>query len=361
MRETTLELLACPDCGADPLELSNATTLAGEIESGVLSCAACGSQFPIVLGIPRLLPLAYLPALLDELGLLEGFDKARTAAGAQHDRFEDSVARTMVGYSMLHLMMKDDEADWEANQRYFEQHTLVPPADYAGKRVLDLGCGDGRFVGCAAPLARETIGFDLSRGVELARRRTRPRGTVDFVQGDIFHLPFRSGSMDLVSSVGVLHHTPDPRAAYVAASRLVADGGHLNIWVYGLDGMRLEYRISHMVPLRKLTRSLSLDGRLQLAFWLSSLLDLGLWAPARAVHSLGLPVLDRVIEKLPVIANYDQPFLSRLRAVFDRVQPPEASYHGKDELEEWIRAAGLGQVEVRTREGRGWLSLAKRG
>lgn len=360
MRESMLELLVCPDCRTGGFSLREASLVAGEVEAGTLHCAGCGSSFPIVLGIPRLLPQAYLHHLLADLGILERFPKAREQAHQRQGDFERSVARTMFGFSLEHLLMQDAEVSWEENRRYFEQHSLVPPEGYEGLRVLDLGCGDGRLVGCAAAHARETVGFDLSRGVELARRRTQSRGRVEFVQGDVFHLPFARGSFDLVTSIGVLHHTPDPRQAFLQAAELLAPGGRINIWVYGLQGMHLEYRLSHMVPLREAIRSLDMDQRMQLSFWITSLLDIGLWGPARLIQRLGIPGLSEVIRRLPVLASYDRPFLGKLRAVFDRIQPPEASYHSREELQEWIAAAGLEQLELRTRSGRGWLALARR-
>ncbi|MDY0061344.1 MAG: methyltransferase domain-containing protein [Myxococcota bacterium] len=361
MRERTLSLLCCPDCQHHPLTVQEASTVAGEIEAGTLVCPACGAAFPVVLGIPRLLPQPLLAGLLEEFGLLDRFPRARAAQVEPEGEFASSVRRTMVGYTLEHLLLQDLEVDWAAHERYFAEHTLVPSAELAGLRVLDVGCGDGRWVGCAGPLAGETIGFDLSRGVELARRRTRGRGTVDFVQGDVFHLPFVEESFDLVSSVGVLHHTPDPRQAYLAAAKRVRPGGgRFNLWVYGLQGMRLEYRLSHLVPLRRAIQGLDLDARLQLSFWLTSLLDLSLWAPARAVARLGVPGLPALIRLLPVIASHDRPFLSRLRGVFDRIQPPEASYHTREELGEWMAAAGLIPEVLRTKEGRGWIALGRR-
>lgn len=360
MREETLELLCCPDCGHAPLELRDAALLEGEIESGRLLCASCEGAFPIVLGIARLLPTEQLPPLLDDFSLLDRYPKALRTSIQGLDSFSDSVRRTMLGYTLEHLWMEDPEPDWDANWRYFDEHSLVPRDEYAGRRVLDLGCGDGRFVGCAAELADLTIGMDLSRGVELARRRTRHRGEVDFVQADVFHLPFRPGVFDIISSIGVLHHTPDPRGAYLSVAKALAPAGRLNIWVYGLDGMSLEYRLSHMVPLRERIKDLDLDERLQLSFLVCGLLDLGLWGPARLMERLHVPVLPSIVRRLPVVGTYGLPFRTRLRAVFDRIQPPEASYHTREELSEWTVAAGLQQLELRTKGGRGWLSLAGR-
>lgn len=55
MRHDLMEILACPVCkGA--LTLTATHEEAGDVVAGTLHCATCGEDYPIVEGIPNLLP-----------------------------------------------------------------------------------------------------------------------------------------------------------------------------------------------------------------------------------------------------------------------------------------------------------------
>jgi uncharacterized protein YbaR (Trm112 family) len=55
MKKDFLDILACPTCKA-PLELTTQSEKDGEVITGSLRCTKCGTVYPIVDGIPNLLP-----------------------------------------------------------------------------------------------------------------------------------------------------------------------------------------------------------------------------------------------------------------------------------------------------------------
>ena len=100
---------------------------------------------------------------------------------------------------------------------------------FAGKRMLEVGCGLGSDLLHAASLGANVVGFDLSRrSVGLARRHFALAG-VDgqFVHGDAEGLPFGDDSFDVVYSFGVLHHTPDTQKAIDECLRVLKPGGQM--------------------------------------------------------------------------------------------------------------------------------------
>ena len=99
--------------------------------------------------------------------------------------------------------------------------------------VLDVGCGPGRVLGFLARRGVRCIGLDRSRvSLALAVQRYGRPGTV----GDNLHLPFADGAADIVISDGVIHHTENPRAAFIENFRILKPGGRMYLAVYKPSG-----------------------------------------------------------------------------------------------------------------------------
>src|SRR6266516_1896335 len=88
-----------------------------------------------------------------------------------------------------------------------------------GARVIDLGCGSGTFTALLAQAGYDCVGVDISAKLLEIGRRKHPQ--IEFVAGDIEHLPFPAASFDGVLLSGVVHHFPDPspRAARSSSCR----------------------------------------------------------------------------------------------------------------------------------------------
>ena len=84
------------------------------------------------------------------------------------------------------------------------------------------------------------MGVDLSRAVEAARDLAGELPAVRVAQADLFRTPFASGSFDLIYSLGVLDHTPNPRRAFLELARLLRPGGKIAVWVYHRERPALE-------------------------------------------------------------------------------------------------------------------------
>jgi ubiquinone/menaquinone biosynthesis C-methylase UbiE len=102
-------------------------------------------------------------------------------------------------------------------------------------RIVEVGCGTGQMSLYLARADRELVALDLSRealklGADAARRYGIDR--ISFVEADLTHLPLRPGAFDLIYCSGVLHHTPDPRAAFAHVARAVKPGGMIVIGLY---------------------------------------------------------------------------------------------------------------------------------
>jgi SAM-dependent methyltransferase len=94
-------------------------------------------------------------------------------------------------------------------------------------RILDAGCGSGRFMVELSKLGAVT-GVELSdTSVDLARRR----GLGEVVAGSVLEMPFADASFDLAVSLDVIEHLEDDLAALRELRRTVAPGGALLVTV----------------------------------------------------------------------------------------------------------------------------------
>jgi ubiquinone/menaquinone biosynthesis C-methylase UbiE len=72
------------------------------------------------------------------------------------------------------------------------------------ERVLEVGCGTGRYLADFHPLAHQLCGLDLSAGM-LGNARER-EAAFRLVRGRGGQLPYPDGAFDLVYCVNAIHH-----------------------------------------------------------------------------------------------------------------------------------------------------------
>jgi SAM-dependent methyltransferase len=112
-------------------------------------------------------------------------------------------------------------------QRLERNHVQLP--DLQTARVLDAGCGGGRYsVAWHLLGARDVLGVDLSEpGIADARRRIAAIkiDRVAFEHKDVVELDVPSDSFDIVFSNGVLHHTRDWQRGIDGLVRALRPGG----------------------------------------------------------------------------------------------------------------------------------------
>jgi SAM-dependent methyltransferase len=112
---------------------------------------------------------------------------------------------------------------------------LIDRAIPGDARVVEVGCGTGQMSLYLARAHRVVIGADLSRAslrIGLQAARYFDLDQVQFIETDLHHPGVRAGAFDVVYSSGVLHHTPDPRAAFAHIVRLARPGGMIVVGVY---------------------------------------------------------------------------------------------------------------------------------
>jgi 2-polyprenyl-3-methyl-5-hydroxy-6-metoxy-1,4-benzoquinol methylase len=155
-----------------------------------------------------------------------------------------------------------DSIEWlRARAERSEFARLLDRAIPGNARVLDLGCGTGQMSLYLARADRVVVGADLTRaslqlGAAAARRFRIDR--VQFVETDLQQPGLRRGSFDVVYSSGVLHHTPNPRAAFARIAQLARPGGMIVLGLYNAFA-RIPFRLRRLVARLSGYRWISLD------------------------------------------------------------------------------------------------------
>jgi len=323
MKMGFLAWLASPCCGEAVrfASLSRMPDPKVDIEAGALACGSCCCEYPIIGGVPRLLPR-------------EQNDK-RVAATSRSFTWE---------WTRYPGSLAEDE-------RVFLEECQLEAADLKDKRVLDAGCGMGRYSLVALALGAEVAALDLSESWARLVPAAREQAGLHVVQGDLLKPPFRPGLFDLVYSHGVLHHTQDTHQAFLAVAKLVKPEGLLSVWLYGKAGRFADFATNPLRPDRAWV------GRHRRLAWcvvgvrhlISDLLRVFTTRlPLALTYLLCFPLA--MFGALPLVKyltfSVHPRFQVRLIENFDWLTPPFQSHHTKEELAAWCEEAGLDLLKV---------------
>jgi SAM-dependent methyltransferase len=223
------------------------------------------------------------------------------------------------------------------------------------KVILDVGCGAGRFCKTVADFGGDqVIGVDLSNSVEVSYQNLRLFPNVHIIQADLFRLPLKP-SFDYIFSVGVLHHTIDPRKSFQLIAQLLKPQGTISVWVYSRENNG--WVIHFINPLRVyLTSHLPKKLLYILSFPITGLLYLLVNCIYKPINSLSSLSWARkwlfYNDYLFFLAKLS--FHEQLNIVYDHLVPGLAFYISKQELKSWFAENQLEQVMISDRLGNGW-------
>jgi len=206
MKRRLVDVLVCPDC-KEPLGLEPAVVDGDEIMEGRLTCPDCQRAYPVRAGVPR---------FLSESTYAENF-------GYEWHRFR--------------VVQLDSANGTCESATSFSRKAGLTADDVRGSLVLDAGVGAGRYAETVADWGGEVVGVDVTHAVDAAFANIGRRPGIHLIQADIFALPFRDETFDLAYSIGVLHHTPSPAAAFARVAATVKKGGQLAIYAYEAAGL----------------------------------------------------------------------------------------------------------------------------
>jgi SAM-dependent methyltransferase len=99
-----------------------------------------------------------------------------------------------------------------------------------GERVLDLGCGAGRFVAALRDAGADPVGVEIAEAALSRARAVAPGADLRLLEPD-GSIPLGHGSVDLVWCSEVLEHVADGAHLLQEARRVLRPGGRILVTV----------------------------------------------------------------------------------------------------------------------------------
>jgi SAM-dependent methyltransferase len=316
MNQEFLQLLRCPVTGSS---LSIVDEHPRGMVSGQADCflvSADGKNvFPVVNGIPRFVPSS---------------------------NYADNFGKQ---WNLFRMTQLDSHSGHPISANRFWKATGWKPDEIAGRWVLDVGCGAGRFAEVALEAGAKVIALDYSSAVDACKDNLGRYPNLFPVQGDIYALPFMPASFTHVYSLGVLQHTPDVSRAFSALPPLLVPGGKLCTDFYW---KRFRTMLHAKYLVRPFTRRLDNEALLS---WLQKRVP----AMLALSRSLGkIPLAGIILKRLVPVADYTGRYPLNeqqlqewaLLDTFDMLAPEYENPQSAATITGWFRKSGFTEVEI---------------
>lgn len=142
---------------------------------------------------------------------------------------ENLLKKTMKDYNKIAQEFSATRyKPWENTEFLFDNY-VIP-----GDKVLDLGCGNGRFFELLKDKDVDYIGVDFSEKMIETAREKYPK--VKFQVANALNLPFPNNYFNKIYSIAVLHHIPSEKFRiqfFEEARRILKPNGFFILTVWG--------------------------------------------------------------------------------------------------------------------------------
>lgn len=261
------------------------------------------------------------------------------------DQYAKSFSKQWDRYSQLQI---DSLSGSTISTDAFFRRTGWTAADLQGKKVLEVGCGAGRYSEVLLSCGAEVCAFDLSYGVDIALQNNMAHADRFHVaQASIYDIPFHRYSFDYVYCVGVLQYTPWPELAFMNIASYLKPGGRITADCYLKDGKVQPWKAKYLW--RWLTTRMDKEFLFKaIEFYVPK------WIYVDTAFAY-VPWLGRYLSAVVPCYNYATTGrkLSRKeineRSVFDTYNNLSATYDNPvtlQELRRWFDAARLREIEI---------------
>lgn len=219
-----------------------------------------------------------------------------------------------------------------------------------GMQVAEIGSGTGRIVNMLLDAdATHVVAIEPSAAFSVLQTNTSNRSSqVTYLNVRGESLPSNL-NLDLVVSIGVLHHIPEPEPVVEAAFRALRPGGYMLVWLYGREGNELYLKFAN--PIRALTKRIPHFFLGALCSILNVALDLYIFG----CRFIPLPMRSYMKN---VLARF--PRSVRRLTIYDQLNPAYAKYYSRSEAESLLKRSGFSSVSSWHRHGYSWSVIGQK-
>ncbi len=171
---------------------------------------------------------------------------------------------------------------------------------FKGKKVLEAGCGAGRFTEILLEAGAKVYAIDISSAVDANYKNCKKYSDYFVGQADIQKIPFARDEFDIIVCIGVIQHTPDPEVSMTSLCSHLKTNGLLII-----DHYSHEYPMSFS---RKIIRSFLLKRKEQFSFNFCRIITKFLWPMHKITWRLrkkrGFNKIRKYFTKISPVVDY---------------------------------------------------------
>jgi ubiquinone/menaquinone biosynthesis C-methylase UbiE len=265
-------------------------------------------------------------------------------------------------------LLKGFALEWERFARFNEKDLariaedlfdLLPPKKLGpDTRIIDIGCGSGRWSRILAPRVGHIDAIDPNDAILSAAINNADIPNIRWSKARGEDLPFASASFDIALCIGVLHHMQRPELALQEALRVLRPGGMLYFYIYYAleDRGRLYkglYRISDAIrrkvhPLPPLVK-----------YWTSQFIAATAYLPLVSLVRLARALGIRGWSHMPLAFYHNKSFRIMRNDALDRFGTSVEKRFTREQIGDLLQKAGFEAVEF-SNEPPYWHGLAKK-
>ena len=316
MNEDGLKHFVCPSCRCGLVFDAGCERIGMRVRNGRLKCIAAGHTYPVRNFVPRFTQT----------------DVNTAAFGFEWNKHPKTQFDSVNG-----MRLSED--------RFFRETNW--PRDLSGQKVLEIGCGAGRFTEIALKTGAQLFSVDASHAVDANWSNHGHHPNLTLCQANLYELPFPEAYFDKVFCFGVLQHTPDVASAFTTISRYTRSGGELAVDVYNKRFWRNYHQPIYLI--RPLTKRMPHHRLYRWVSWsVPRLMPISTWLRNH------VPVIGRQVGALVPVHNYTGilPTASTsllqqysILDTFDTLAPQHLTPQRPEVLRQWFHMAGYEQIE----------------
>jgi SAM-dependent methyltransferase len=226
------------------------------------------------------------------------------------------------------------------------------PEELRGQRILEVGCGAGRFTQVMLDAGAEVWAFDYSSAVDASRANNGPHPKLNIFQADIYAQPFKADFFDKILCFGVLQYVPDPKPAFMGLMKFLRPEGKIAIDTYRNEKWPTRWTSRHVW--RPITKRMPQDLLFHIVNWyvprwlpIDNRLDEArfFWRFSKYIRGI-VPCFNYKGSKNHHALTEDQLREWAILDTFNVLAPQYEHTHDVEEVRSWFEEVRLSDIDV---------------